>query len=112
MVGSSDEVSKHNMKFNVIILEEAEIDIEEAIIWYESAQIDLGNEFFKSIDESISFISINPQCSQEIYKEIRRFVIRKFPYGIYYKVNMLTTEIEIIGVIHFKRNVRILKRRI
>ena len=99
------------MKFNVVILEEAEIDIDEAIIWYESAQIDLGNEFFLSIDESITFISSNPQCSQIIYKEIRRLVIRKFPYGIYYRVNLFNHEIEIIGVIHFKRNVRIMKQR-
>jgi len=101
----------NTIKFNVVILEEAENDIADGIIWYESAQIDLGKDFFKSIDESIAFISVNPQCSQEIYKNIRRLIIRKFPYGIYYKVNLLTKEIEIIGVIHFKRNVRIMKQR-
>lgn len=36
----------NTIRFNVVILEEAENDIDDAIIWYESAQIDLGKDFF------------------------------------------------------------------
>ena len=99
------------MKFNVIFLSEAESDIDSAYIWYESKQLDLGYSFYKKIEESIHYISNNPFVCEEVYKGIRRFVIRKFPYGIYYKVNFESKEILIIGVIHFKRSTRFVKRR-
>jgi toxin ParE1/3/4 len=100
------------MKYSVLILSEAEVDIDNAYIWYESKQINLGNKFFNALNESVIYISNNPYCCEEIYKGTRRFVIKKFPYGIYYKVNFESKEIHILGVIHFKRNTRLIKKRI
>jgi toxin ParE1/3/4 len=100
------------MSYNVSILPEAEADIDTAFIWYESKQMNLGNIFFKIIADSITYISKNPIGSEEIYKGTRRYVIKKFPYGIYYKVNSEVKEIQIIGVIHFKRSSRAIKYRI
>jgi toxin ParE1/3/4 len=100
------------MKYNVSILSEAVDDIDDAYIWYELRQIDLGNKFYKSLDESIHYISYNPYSCEEIYKEIRRYVIKKFPYGIYYKVIFDVKEIQIIGVIHFKRSSRLVRKRL
>lgn len=100
------------MRYSVSILPEAEADIDNAYIWYESKQVDLGNLFFKIIAESVNYISNNPFICEEIYKGTRRFVIKKFPYGIYYRVNLEMKEIQIIGIIHFKRNARLIKRRL
>lgn len=100
------------MTYSVSILSEAENDIDNAYIWYELRQIDLGTRFYKSVEESIQFISNNPNSCEEIYKGIRRFVIKKFPYGIYYKVIFDTLEIQIIGVIHFKRSSKSIRKRI
>jgi hypothetical protein len=100
------------MRFDVSILLEAELDIDNAYIWYELRQIDLGMKFYKSVDESIQFISNNPYCCEEIYKGIRRFVIKRFPYGIYYKILIDAKEIQIVGVIHFKRSSKSIKKRI
>jgi len=100
------------MRFNVSILSEAELDIDNAYIWYELRQIDLGMKFYKSVDESIQFISDNPYSCEEIYKGIRRFVIKRFPYGIYYKIIFDAKEIQIVGVIHFKRSSKSIKKRI
>ena len=100
------------MKYNVSILSEAEVDIDNAYIWYELRQINLGNKFYKEVEESVQFISNNPYSCKDIYKGIRRFIIKKFPYGIYYKVNFEYKEIQIIGVIHFRRSSRIIKKRL
>ena len=43
------------MKYNILILTEAEIDIENAFIWYELNQIGLGKKFFESVNKSIHF---------------------------------------------------------
>jgi hypothetical protein len=48
------------MKYKVSILSEAEIDIDNAYIWYELRQFNLGNRFYKSVDDSVQFISNNP----------------------------------------------------
>ena len=97
------------MIYTVSILSEAEADIDNAFIWYEIAQMGLGKDFFATVNKSVHSISNNPYSCSEIYKGIRRFVIKKFPYGIYYKVNFVEKEIQIIGIIHFKRSMRILK---
>lgn len=100
------------MKYNVSILSEAEVDIDNAYIWYELRQINLGNKFYKKVEESVQFISNNPYSCSDIYKGIRRYIIKKFPYGIYYKANFESKEIQIIGVIHFKRSSHIIKKRL
>jgi len=100
------------MRYIVLILSEAELDIDEAFVWYELNQIGLGKRFYESVDKSIRFISESPLGCSEIYKGLRRFVIKKFPYGIYYKVNLEKKEIQIVGVIHFRRGSKILKKRI
>lgn len=100
------------MKYRVSILSEAEADIDTAYIWYELRQINLGNKFYKKVEESVQFISGNPYSSKVIYKGIRRFIIRKFPYGIYYKANSELKEIQILAIIHFKMSERIIKKRV
>jgi toxin ParE1/3/4 len=100
------------MKYNVLILSEAESDIDSAYIWYELKQINLGAKFFKKVNESVQYISNNPYSSRNIYKGIRRIIMRKFPYGIYYTVNIESKEIQIIGVIHFRRSPLIIKKRV
>ena len=100
------------MIYNVLILSEAEHDIDKAFIWYELNQIGLGKKFYESVDKSVHLIQKSPFSCEEIYKGLRRFVIRKFPYGIYYKVNIEKCEIHIVGVIHFKRSSKIIIKRI
>ena len=106
------ETNYKYMNFKVLILSEAELDIDNAIIWYELNQIGLGKSFYDSVDRSVRFISERPFSCAEIFKGLRRFVIKKFPYGVYYKVNPENMEIQIIGVIHVKRSLKILRKRI
>jgi hypothetical protein len=54
------------MKYNVSILSEAEVDIDNAYIWYELRQINLGNKFYKKVEESVQFISNNPYSCKDI----------------------------------------------
>ena len=99
------------MNYKSVILTDAELDIDDAFMWYEMNQIGLGTKFYASVDKSIHFISQRPFICPEIYKGLRRFVIKKFPYGVYYHVNLEKKEIQIVGVIHFKRNLKILRKR-
>ena len=100
------------MGCQVVILSEAEQDIDDSYLWYEMKQIGLGDTFFKSIDQAVKFISSNPESCGEIHKDLRRYLIKKFPFGIYYRANLTKNEIQIIGVIHFRRSSRVIRKRI
>lgn len=99
------------MKYTASIYSEAEEDIDSAFVWYEQKQIGLGDSLYNSLNNSVASICNNPFCCEEIYKDIRRFVIKKFPFGLYYRINVEQKEVQIIGVIHFKRNPKVLKKR-
>jgi len=100
------------MKFNVFVSSEAEIDIDEAYIWYERLQIGLGDKFYDAVNECVLYILKNPFSCEELYRGTRRCVMRKFPYGIYYKILSDIDEVQILGVVNFKRNPEIIMERL
>ena len=100
------------MYYKVSILSEAEHDLDDAFIWYELHQVGLGKRFYECVNESVQFLAENPLTFAEIYKSLRRALIKKFPYGIYYKAILETREIQIVGILHFGRDLKILKKRI
>lgn len=92
------------MSYKLIIRLEAELDIQDAFEWYEaqSSSSGLGSEFIRAVDACLSNIGRNPLAYPIIYKQARRALIRRFPYGILY-----VFEQEIISVIacfHAKRD--------
>jgi toxin ParE1/3/4 len=68
------------MKFRIAISEEAESDLDNTFIWYEFQKIGLGKEFIKCIDDALSLIRNNPKTFQISFGNIRRCVIKKFPF--------------------------------
>ncbi|MDD1444469.1 type II toxin-antitoxin system RelE/ParE family toxin [Dolichospermum sp. ST_sed3] len=99
------------MNYKIRISAEAENDINEAFLWYEYNQIGLGDDFIRNIEESFQSISKNPLAFLKIHRRIRRCLVHKYPYGIYYLNEDNNSEALIIGVIHFKRSSRIWKQR-
>ena len=68
------------MTISLIIRPEAERDLNEAYRWYERQFDGLGQEFVICIDAVLSVIRRTPKISPKIYKDIRRALIRRFPY--------------------------------
>jgi hypothetical protein len=92
------------MPYHINILTEAEIDLDESYIWYESKKMNLGDSFFASINDSMTLIQNNPFLFEEVYERVRRCVVKRFPYGIYYRLLIDSNEIQVLGIIHFKRD--------
>jgi len=99
------------MPYDVLILDDAENDIDEAFLWYESKQIGLGIDFISEIDNAISYISESPKSFRQIFMNTRRFIVNRFPYGLYYMIDENNNLIRVIGVIHFKRSPKIFRTR-
>ena len=67
----------------VIISTEAESDLTQAYLWYEKQVEGLGSEFLLCVDACIQNITRSPKIFQKVHKNIRRALIRRFPYGIF-----------------------------
>lgn len=72
------------MIYSIVIRPEAERDLNEAYRWYEQQLEGLGQEFIICIDAALSVIQRTPKIFPKIHKDIRRALIRRFPYGIFY----------------------------
>lgn len=90
------------MSYNLIIKEEADLDIITSYLWYEEQRIGLGEEFLEEIEEYLKIISINPYLYEIKYKEQRTAVIKRFPFVIVYEIE--ATEIIVYAVFHTSRN--------
>jgi toxin ParE1/3/4 len=90
------------MTWKLIVRPEAEIDIAEAFEWYERQRKGLGIDFLLRVESTFDSLTQDPFAYTPIYKEIRRKLIRRFPYGVFYMINSDT--IIVLAVIHAKRH--------
>jgi len=88
--------------YTLSIRKEAEADVAEAYQYYESCRAGLGAEFISCIDEAISRIKNNPKQFRAVLNAVRRALVRKFTYGVYYTINK--NEIIVLAVVHARRN--------
>jgi plasmid stabilization system protein ParE len=90
------------MNHNLIIQPEAEDDIQNGFEWYESQNPGLGSEFVRAVDVCLSGIGRQPLAYQVIYKQLRRVLIRRFPYVILYVFDQDT--VCVFACFHAKRD--------
>ena len=69
-----------------VILRGAEADLQSAFDHYEDKVEGLGREFILTIDGSLTTVSQFPEMARLYHKTIRRLVVNRFPYGIFYAV--------------------------
>lgn len=97
------------MKYRIIIRPEAETDLSGAFHWYEEQNAGLGLEFFRCVEAAFDTIIRNPELYRKVYKDIRRALTSRFPYGVFYLID--ENKVIIIAVFHAKRNPELLKER-
>ena len=90
------------MRRRTFVLPEAQTEISEATHWYESQQFGVGKRFLTEIRQALHAISENPLRFPVIVENLRRALLHKFPYSIYF-INE-TEAVEIIAVLHQHRD--------
>ena len=93
----------------IIIRPEAESDIKDAYEWYEAQRKGLGENFLLCIEEALSRLSLNPAIYSIVYKKIRRVLIHRFPFGIFFIED--EERITVLAVLHARRNPKTWKSR-
>lgn len=97
-------------RFRLIVNPFAEHDLKISKKWYDLQKGNLGTEFILEVENTIQSILSNPFQFTKIKGEIRRALIKRFPFGIYYFVK--GDIINVFAVFHFNRNPKIWKSRI
>jgi plasmid stabilization system protein ParE len=92
------------MNRTVILRPEAEAELTEAIDWYESRGEGLGADFMRAVDAAMAAIERNPEQHQIVRGQVRRAVLRRFPYGLIYVAS--EHEITVLACFHGRRDPR------
>lgn len=100
---------KKEMIFSISQTPAAENDILDALRWYALQRPGLDDDFLLSLEAEISLVKRNPFIYAVLHKQIRRALIARFPYAIYYLIK--ENHIVIIAVVHQKRRPAIWKKR-
>jgi hypothetical protein len=74
------------MPHRLIIKLEAELELVEALEWYEEQLTGLGSKLFQELNEVFDEIALNPNHFQKKYRNIRIRYTYKFKYGVHYTV--------------------------
>lgn len=98
------------MAFKVIILRSAEIDMENAVDWYEERKLFLGPLFYDEFLICIDKLAETPQHYGYAHKNFHQTVLPSFPYKIIYLIT--GNEVVVHAVFHVKRNPRELINRL
>ena len=85
-----------------LVRPEAEADLAAAKQWYDEQREFLGDEFVAAVDETFATIQRLPGGGSEVIPGVRRALVRRFPYGVFYKV--ADDHLAIIAVYHLKRD--------
>lgn len=84
-------------------------DVREAALWYEDKRPGLGAELVLEIDAVYDRIVENPTQFPKISLGVRRALLRRFPYSVYFLIG--EGVLEIVGVLHQHRRPDTWRRR-
>jgi plasmid stabilization system protein ParE len=69
---------------NIVFRTSASAQVVEAQAWYDKQRQGLGAEFARSLESAISRIARNPLAAPAVHLEVRRVLLKRFPYSVFY----------------------------
>ncbi len=87
----------------------AKDDIQKSVDYYDLINPKLSDIYLKELDDTINNIQNKPEAFQKQLGEIRVAFLKRFKFGIYYKLYDQT--IVVLAVLHTSRNPQIWKKR-
>jgi len=96
--------------FKIELSHEAEIDFLNSYNFYYDDSPKVADAFFKRINLAFEYIKQNPEIFPVVYKSVRKYVVKKFPFVIYYRI--IDNLIQVIAIFHTSRNPEIWNERI
>ena len=81
---------------------EADSEMVEAAVWYESQQGDLGKRFLTCVQDALNRIEVNPEMYPVVEGDVHRCLTKTFPFGVLFRIK--PDLIAIMAVMHLHRD--------
>ena len=88
------------MTYRLTVRRAAKADIRWAARWYEGQRPGLGRAFVQQIDALLNRVRVNPMQYQVVHREARRAIPRRFPYGVFYRIDALNVLVFAVVDLH------------
>ena len=90
------------IEYRLISEPPADLDVEAAFAWYENERPGLGLEFLDELRASYHRIADGPLKYLELRGGIRRALLRRFPYAVYFAIE--GDVVVMVAVLHASRD--------
>ncbi|MDH3599975.1 MAG: type II toxin-antitoxin system RelE/ParE family toxin [Candidatus Tectomicrobia bacterium] len=97
------------MSLPIVLRPEARVEFDEAFDWYEQQRPGLGVDFVEHVQEVLGRLSAKPELYAQVFQDIRRAVVQRFPYSVFYKVE--PQQVVVVAVFHSRRDPKIWQAR-
>jgi plasmid stabilization system protein ParE len=88
----------------LVLRPQAEAELLDARDWYEDQRPGLGGAFAAEVATTLTGILQAPLACPCVQGEIRRALVRRFPYAVYFQA--MPDEIVVLAIIHGRRHPR------
>lgn len=88
----------------LVVLALAEADIDEAHAWYAARSAQAAARFLDTVALTLTAIAQHPESFQTIYPGLRRALLPRYPFGIYFHVD--EQHVRVVAVVHSRRHPR------
>jgi len=95
---------------SVVVRPLAEQDLFQAQAWYDDKSNGLGTEFRGAVDALFQQISESPLIYPLVYGKLRRAVMHRFPYLVYYLAE--PDRVLVVACLHSKRHPVVARSRV
>ena len=89
---------------NLFVRPAAAADLEDGFLWYDAQRPGLGNEFLDAVEQAFRGVRENPRRYRVVYRDTRRAHVRRFPYGVFYRI--VGDDVVVVACFHGKRDPR------
>jgi plasmid stabilization system protein ParE len=85
----------------IVFLPPAQEEMTAASRYYQAQSTGLGTEFLAEVERTIDAIVSHPKAAPKVKPNIRRRLLKRFPFGILYVATV--DEIVVLAVMHLRR---------
>lgn len=98
------------MSLPIRLLPEARDEYDAAADWYEQQRAGLGADFTARVEDVFNRIAANPRLHAKVYNDVRKAVVKKFPYVVLYQEE--PAEVLVISVFRTSRDPSVWQSRV
>ena len=81
---------------------QAEQETQRSARWYNNESPGLGVAFLEVVQLTLNAVSENPHQFPIVHRDVRRALLKRFPYGIFFRIR--PDRIKVIAIVHLSRD--------